>query len=170
MTMTLIQTTTVTTAGVTAIAFTGIPQTFTDLMFLVSTRHTTSAPDATLRINGATTNLTNRRIYGDGTNATSDASTSIRFLTNPSTATANTFANSSIYIPNYSSSIHKSVLADSVNETNATAAFTLMQMGIYANNAAITDVSIEGGTFVVGSSASLYGITKGSDGIVTTTP
>ena len=61
---------------------------------------------------------------------------------------------------------------DAVGENNATQAFQIISAGLWANTAAITSIQLipqsGGGTFVADSTVSLYGITKGSDGIVTT--
>jgi hypothetical protein len=77
--------------------------------------------------------------------------------------TANTFGNTSIYIPNYRSSAAKSFSVDAVTENNATLAYQNIQAGLWNNSAAITSISISflsGGNWAQGSSASLYGIRK----------
>jgi hypothetical protein len=59
---------------------------------------------------------------------------------------------------------------DTVSENNATAAFQRIIAGLNNSTAAITSINFfpSSGNFVAGSTISLYGITKGSDGIVTT--
>ena len=177
MTMTLIETKTLASAAA-SIEFTSIPQTFTDLYVLLSQRSTgdTAYSQIVIRINGDTgANYSRRVLTGDGEIAESfgssgDTSSRIAFTT-PTTATANTFGNASIYIPNYTSAVAKSVSSDSVTENNATRAIQSIHAALYSGTSAITSFSlfdVNGTNFATGTSASLYGITKGSDGIVTT--
>jgi hypothetical protein len=80
-------------------------------------------------------------------------------------ATASTFSNDAIYIPNYSGSTNKSVSIDTVTENNATAAHQTITASVWANTAAITSIKIvTGANFAQYSTASLYKFTKGSGG------
>lgn len=175
MTMTLIETKTLGTAAA-SIEFTSIPQDGTDLVFLISSRSaTTDNFDLALRFNGSTTGYSNRQLQGNGSAVASAAPFSDRIwlgYTNPSFYTSNTFGNSIAYIPNYTAAVNKSVSGDTVMENNATSAFQFITAGLWSNTAAITsvNVSIDFGTgnFAIGTTVSLYKITKGSDGIVTT--
>jgi hypothetical protein len=173
--MQLIETKTLGTATAT-IEFTSIPQTFTDLFVLLSMR-TNNEPDANgyglaqVAFNGLTTNRSNRRLLGTGASAASFSSSDVTVLVSGNTNTANTFGNASIYIPNYTLSVAKSMSIDSVTENNGTTAWSAIIAGLYNSTAALTSISftaLSSGLFVAGSSVSLYGITKGSDGIVTT--
>jgi hypothetical protein len=89
---------------------------------------------------------------------------------NGADSTSNTFASSSLYIPNYAGSNQKSSSLDDVAENNATASIQEIVAQLWADTAAITSITLtaNSGNFVVGSTVSLYGILKGSDGIVTT--
>jgi hypothetical protein len=82
--------------------------------------------------------------------------------------TSNTFSSTQVYIPNYAGSTNKSVSIDHVTENNATNAyFSGIVAGLWSNTAAITSVKIldqDGGSLVAGSTASIYGILKGSGG------
>jgi hypothetical protein len=60
----------------------------------------------------------------------------------------------------------KSFLMDSVTENNATEIRHYIQAGLWNNTAAINRIDIYRAT-IAGSTYSLYGIIKGSDGIVT---
>jgi hypothetical protein len=165
MTMTLIETKTL-GSTTSLVEFVSIPQSFTDLLIFISGR-TTSASiigSVELQFNASTANFTGRRLYGDGTNTVSDAATAI-FVQNGATSTANNFSNTSIYIPNYASATNKSFSADGVMETNATTSYLGLHAGLWSNTAAITSIGI-GTNLVSGSVLSLYGITKGTDGIV----
>jgi hypothetical protein len=81
-------------------------------------------------------------------------------------ATSNTYSNAEIYIPNYSSSsIIKSFSVDFADENNSTDAnkwFLGLTSGLWNNTAAITSIafSIDAGSFVAGSTFSLYGIAQ----------
>ena len=173
--MKLIQTITLTSAQAN-IEFTSIPQTFTDLVLFISGRDSASTGTIYLLLNNTTTGYTMRRLNGQGSAANSDSPATIDFNWNMTgtNETANTFGNSSVYIPNYTGSTNKSVSIDGVPESNQTT-FIGAQMslvaGLWSNTAAITSIKLLANTsYVAGSTASLYGILKGSDGIVTTTP
>jgi len=174
----LIATTTLTTAQ-NQILFTSVPQTFTDLVLLVSNRSAGLATNIqlVLRLNGdaSSSNYSFRRLFGDGVASQSNSGTGLSYLaigeSSAGNSTANTFSNTAIYIPNYTSSANKRLLSDSVNENNATASFQVLNASLWADNSAITQLQLidfGGNNFVSGSTASLYGILKGSDGIVTT--
>ena len=174
--MKLIQTITLTSAA-SSIEFTSIPQTFTDLVVLVSSRVSVIGVSAGIYINfnGDFTagNYARRLLLGDGSSTpTSITGNSVIHIGNTSgnTSTANTFGNSSVYIPNYTASTAKSVSADGVGENNATTANQVIAASSWTGTAAISSIVIysDGGNLTAGSTASLYGITKGTDGIVTT--
>jgi hypothetical protein len=168
--MKLIETKTLGTAAA-SIVFTSIPQTFTDLIVLVSARRSTTGAIAVISFNSGGT-YTKRNLLGNGSSAFSATGSGDEVAATPSGATANTFGNSSIYIPNYSGLTIKSYSVDSVNETSGTSADAIIAAGLWSETSAITSITItpkaSDGNFVAGSIVSLYGITKGSDGIVTT--
>ena len=182
--MKLIQTQTLTsTASSIEFLSSGTWGQYDDLLALVSLRATTDRSgvgyyDCQLRLNDVTSGYTTRVLYGSGTYANSyvPGTGGIRFgAANDSSTTSNTFTNTSVYIPNINSSASKSVNCDGAQESNSgTAEEATIDMAIGLSNvtSAITKVAffIELGTITmaIGSSISLYGITKGSDGIVTT--
>jgi len=158
-----------------SIEFTSIAQNLTDLVFLVSVRTSDGVPAQELRVafNGSTSSFSARQLSGYGSTASS--STPVRQIGGSpgTTATANSFNNSTLYIPNYAGSTNKSYSVDSVSPNNSsTDIFTNIVAGLWSNTAAITSVAISSaaGNLVAGSTISLYGILKGSDGIVTTSP
>jgi hypothetical protein len=172
--MTLIESKTLGTAQA-SIEFTSIPQDGTDLLLLVSARKNQSAGNAYvgINLNGSSTGFSHRALFGDGSTPSYFTNSPATFLgeANFTTATANTFASLAAYFPNYSGSTNKSYSVESVTETNATTSYQNINAGLWSNTAAITTLTLTGlGNFEIGSSASLYKITKGSDGIVTTTP
>jgi len=174
MTMKLIESKTLGTAQA-SIEFTSIPQDGTDLVLLVSAR--TDAADgsdgAAVRVNpnGSTTSKTERLLRGTGSSVVSDTDTFFNLRANPSNFTANTFGNSSVYIPNYTGSSFKTMSVDAVNENNATSAQQEIRAWLWSETSAITSLTISAigaNQMVAGTTISLYKITKGSDGIVTT--
>jgi hypothetical protein len=167
--MKLIETKTLGTAAA-SIEFTSIPQTFTDLVLMTSLRASTATNDAGLIINGSDANQSQTQLQGTGSAVSTSAITFDIFLICSSSDTANTFSNSTHYFFNYTGNTTKTFSVDSVSENNATQAFQRIITGFNNSTAAITSVSMypASGNFVVGSTVSLYGILKGSDGIVTT--
>jgi hypothetical protein len=172
--MKLIETITLGTV-VSSITFTSIPQTFTDLVLKISSRSTGDSSGINLRINSDASTINDiRTLRGSGsvtyTDLYSNQPAIYLFDQTQSTYTANTFSNIEAYIPNYTGATFKSVSNDSVTENNGSTAGLTIAAGIYKNTNAVTSLFLlDGGhSFVVGSTFSLYGITKGSDGIVTT--
>jgi hypothetical protein len=181
MAITKIQTVTVGSGGAASIDFTSIPSTYTDLMVVFSLRGTVAAgvSNAKLTFNGSTSSYSGRTLMGFGSgNGYSETNVDqfsspwpfINFYANVgSTSTASTFSNGSLLVPNYAGSANKSVSIDWVNETNATGAWSGINAGLWSNTSAITSLSIGAysGNWVEYSSATLYGVLKGSSGGVT---
>jgi hypothetical protein len=167
MTMKLIETKTLVSTA-TLIEFTSIPQIYTDLFLLASLRsNANDTPNDTyFTFNGIAPSAA-KLLYGTGSDR--GPSNSFLAISNGGNTTANTFSNISLYIPNYTSSVNKSLSLNSVMETNASFSFQNIAAGLWSNTAAITSVRflVLVGSYVAGSTISLYGITKGSDGIVT---
>jgi hypothetical protein len=156
-----IYTQTVGSGGATSITFNNIPQTFTDLKVLISSRElSTSNFTLEFQFNGSGLNRTLRFIQGNGTTTSSTSISTFSFITNGNTSTANTFGNAEIYIPNYTGSAFKSFIIDSVSENNATLSFQRLTAGLWSNTAAITSITFGSG-IAENSTVTLYGITKG---------
>jgi hypothetical protein len=171
--MKLIETKTLATAQA-AIEFTSIPQDGTDLLILCSLRvDVTGVWNQRITFNGSTLNFSARTLEGQGSSAGSSSYTTglIGNVVSSSVA-ANTFNNISILIPNYTGSSNKSYSAENVTENNGTTAYQHIVSGLWSQTAAITSLGLNSasGNLVAGSTVSLYKITKGSDGIVTTSP
>lgn len=152
------------TQAAATLPFTSIPQTFTDLMLVISPRSaaSSSAQTARIKFNTSDANFTVRRLLGTGSSTQSNAGSygNEIALINSNTSTSNTFSSIAIYIPNYTSGNNKSFSIDTVSEDNATTAYQAIYAGIWAQTAAISGIEIynDGGNFVSGSSATLYGI------------
>ncbi len=176
MTMTLISTITVGAGGTSSIDFTSIPQIYTDLLLKVSGRDGRASNGGFLYLkfnNSSTGYLNSRFLRGLGNSVNSDldyAGTRINlnFVNTGANALASTFGNTEVYIPNYTStSVTKSVSADGVTEDNAVNAFGIITASGWNNTSAITQITLyptDATNFAQYSSASLYGILKGSGG------
>ena len=159
---------TVGVAGAASMDFTSIPQTYTDLVLKVSTRGNGSGGHGestqTVKFNGSTTGYTNTFVYqyGIGTTGSQAVANNTFIAGKPDTTyTANTFSNSEMYVPNYTSANYKSVSVDGTDENNSTSAvISSLTAGLWSNTAAITSIVVTpfAGSFVQYSTATLYGI------------
>jgi hypothetical protein len=170
-TYTLIEKIVVGSGGAATATFTNIPQTYTDLQIFASARseRTTGGTDGlNLKINDSTSSYSWRSIYGDGSAAVSENATSrlVSYLPQDGGSvgwTANTFANISIYIPNYTSSNNKSYSVDAVTENNGTLTYDQLYAALWSNTSAITKLEFSGSNgldLTQYSTFYLYGIAK----------
>jgi hypothetical protein len=159
-----IATVTVGSGGAANIEFTSIPGTYTDLVLKISGRHDASSDQGIfIKFNGSTSNRSHRYVAGNGTTPESSSGTDGYIGSIQGTnATASTFNNTEVYIPNYASSNNKSSSIDNVTENNATTAYANLVAGLWSDSAAITSIAITVGNgtqnFVQYSTATLYGI------------
>ena len=156
-------------SSITFMAVGDIPTDYTDLVMLVSGRATHSDVNAALTIafNSSSSNFTMRSVVGTGSSVASGTGTTSIGSINGATSTSNTFSSTQVYIPNYRSSANKSLSTDAVTENNATAVRTSIHASLWSVTDPITSITLEcEGDFVEYSSASLYGVLAGSDGIV----
>ncbi len=158
---------TILTANQASVSFTGLgaySSDYTDLKLVFTTRSTagTSAESDLIQFNGSTSSFSTIRLYGFGTTVGSDTSNRWIAFSDASGATANTFSNSEVYIPNYSSSNYKSFSSEGAQEDNSSTAFIGLASGLWSNTAAITSITItnSSGDYVSGSSFYLYGISN----------
>jgi len=163
MSQILISTVTVGAGGASSISFSSIPQTYTDLLLVVSSRSTQagqSYSDTLISFNGSASGYANRWIQGSGTAATSGTNTlGANILLNGSTAAANTFGSGQVYIPNYAGTLNKTAIFESTSEDNATLSFQRIGANSWSNTAAITSLTCtDSATYVASSTFSLYGI------------
>jgi hypothetical protein len=181
-----IQTVTVGAGGSSTIAFTSIPQTYTDLKVVLSVRsdrNSGTQSDFQLRFNSASANYSRRTVQGSGSAATSISGSAESFgsigVATQDTDTASVFGSSEVYIPNYTSANFKSYSADTVRENNATSGYQGLVAGLWSDTAAITSITfyVESNTqsFKQYSTATLYGVSnvpaagnaKATGGIIT---
>jgi len=133
-------------ASAASVTFSNIPQSgYTDLKVVASARFTNASTSTGLavRFNGVGTNQSARFIQGNGASASSFTDTTIYGDTDAANATANTFSNFELYVPNYTSSNNKSVSIDNVMENNATTAYAMLEAGLWSSSAAITSITFQ---------------------------
>lgn len=179
MTMQLIESKTLGSAQA-SIEFTNIPQTFTDLLLVMSLRSNRSGSaytNAKIGFNNSTANYSVRSLIGRTSVVSVNGLTDsiLPFGCPGAATTANTFGSVTIYIPNYQASSAKSVSLDGSVENNSSGTDEFenrIDAGLWNDTTAISSIQIgirtlDSANFVQYSSASLYGITKGSDGTTT---
>lgn len=167
-TYTLIASTTVGSGGTSSIDFTSIPQTYTDLIIKMSARtdYSYGPTDLVLiKFNGTSTNLSSTVIYGyppsSQINSFRDTVDIYIGATSSDGATANTFGNVEIYIPNYTSSNKKPISGVGVSENNNINVQEYVSAGLWSSTAAITSIQLvpyDGLVWNEYSTVYLYGI------------
>lgn len=153
----------------TSIDFTAIPQTYTHLYLVISSRHTNTIIDGQLYINGSGGTRTATYAQTNGT-PTSATGALIGVFGNRSSQVANSFANSTVLIMNYTEAREHRISVETVEVGNGSAVFLAFAGNYTTSTAAVTSISISGtsgANIAAGSSATLYGITAGSDGTTT---
>ena len=166
----LIASNTVGSGGAASVTFSSIPSTYTDLVIKASARITSTDPlgSMTLDFNGSGANYTLMMLRGSGSAAASFTratfGTNIVSYVNTTSGTASTWSNIELYFPNYRSSNYKSVSIDGVEEENATAAYSVLEAGLWSQTAAITSLTLNAyatsGVFSQYSTFTLYGISN----------
>lgn len=156
---------TVGAGGAASIDFTSIPSTYTDLVVKLSGRGTRAATFDfyQIKLNTSTASFTGRYLYGAGSGTPASGTETNYAGTIPAAnATASTFGNTEIYIPNYAGSTNKSYSVDSVSENNATAGEAVFYAGLWSNTSAITQITIiaANGNLAQYSTAYLYGVSN----------
>ena len=155
---------TVGSGGVASVAFTSIPQTYTDLVVKASARSTSADNFQVIRFyfNGVESSA--REMYGTNTTVGSASISQNRVgYTSAGNNTANTFGNAEIYIPEYtSSSKHKSGSADAVSENNGAVSVLTLTANVYSSNSPVTSLTFfpDAGNWAQHSTFTLYGVIK----------
>jgi len=156
-------------ASTTSIDFTSIPQTYTHLYLVISSRHTNLVIDGQLYINGTGGTRTSTYAQTNGI-PTSTTGGIIGVFANRSSQVSGSFANSTALIMNYTEAREHRISVETVEVGTGSAVFLLFGGNYTTSTAPVTSISIlgtSGANMDVGSSATLYGITAGSDGITT---
>lgn len=177
MTMTFIQRAKLTSNGPTSIVVNNIPNTFDDLLIRYNIRsyRPSGLDPINLRLNSDSgTNYKYKILYawnnGDVRKDYQGASAQIFLGWLPARyATANTFGQGRVYIPNYAGGEGKTIGAEAFFETAASNEVTTSMISGSWSSTAISTVSFHcGGSEGLGvhSTVDVYGITRGSGGVV----
>ena len=147
-----------------------VPSGYTDLRLVASARSTRSnyGDNFGIRFNSDTgSNYSYRRLYGlgsgtPGSTAQTSVTTIVGGTLTGNSATANTFGNADMYIPDYAGSNYKQITNDGTSENNATDSEIDLIGGSWNSTAAITSITLYAlsGNIMAGSSFTLYGIAK----------
>lgn len=163
---------TVLTGTQASVTLSGIPQTYTDLILLMSAKSDRVSPDTSwvLTFNSAAAGYSYTRMAGiAGATQSARASAASNITPNYSlvgtdATTTNIFTNTEIYISNYATSDYKPLSAKNVLEENSTSVNTRQIVsGQFSDTTAITSITIANVgafNFVSGSSFYLYGISN----------
>ena len=180
-------TVTVGSGGVSNFDFTSIPQTYTDLVLVMSVRSNWSGgnDDWKMFINNVSAGgtYTDKLVIGNGSSTSSSSTTGspsggqIYGGWNNESTNTNAFTSIQIYFPNYANtSYNKTFSLEGVQEYNATTAYTYMGAGIYSSTNAISRITVSSwnSTWAQYSTATLYGVksvatsAKAAGGIIST--
>lgn len=157
---------TVGAGGASSIEFTSIPQNYDDIEVVMSARSDQAGyrDYVNININGATTNISGKRILGyDASSFISTGTTLEIGVLNGGSSTANTFSDFNLYIANYKEAQYKTIHANSICFTNGSSNNGCgLYTSVYSSNTAISSLLLksEANTLQEGSTATLYGISK----------
>jgi hypothetical protein len=149
-----------------SIEFISIDSSYTDIQLVYSARCSDTSNNwnvTYVKFNTDTTssNYPTRWIYAYSTTTGSGTANQWAGYLPNGNKTADTFGNTSIYIPNYAGSNYKSYSVDSVTESNSsTLVPSQLTAGLWQSTAAINKITLttDTGSFVANSSFYLYGI------------
>jgi len=155
-------------ASATSVTFTGIPQTYTDIVAVLNMKATSGSTSGVgMRFNNdSASNYSFTYLNGNGSTAVSarnsnQAGISVGPTNFAITEAANTFSPSVVHIQNYANTTtNKTAISRGNNAANGVAA----TVGLWRNTAAINriDFYMFAGNFDTGSTFTLYGIGAGS--------
>lgn len=157
-------------SNASTLTFSSIPQTFTDLILLISARSNGTGNNADnffFNVNGITSGYANKFFYGSSTTLTSATNSNNITTTTQMGAVplpaSNAWGNTELYIPNYTNSNQKTYIATGVAEINSTTLYENylhLVGGTLPTTSGITSITCKFLTvdIVSGSNFYLYGI------------
>jgi hypothetical protein len=155
---------TITSQTVSSIYFYNIPQGYQDLKVVVSARSTDSniATGCGFNLYNGNTFVASSgtKLEGNGSSAYSQRYGTMNVP--GATATANTFGNVEMIVPNYAGGSYKQAIMDSVTENNSGTAYQDITAMLVPSTAPVTTVgfNIFAGNFAAGSTFTLYGVAE----------
>jgi len=143
-----------------SVTFSSIPSTYTDLVLVIQASNDSGATNLRLQFNGDTaTNYSSTRMYGDGSSAVSDrTTTAVSMPVGIIGASSTDFGVFTLQIQNYANATtYKTVLARAGYSTSG---YVTATVGLWQSTSAVTSVLVNtsGANFRVGNTFSLYGI------------
>lgn len=143
-----------------SITFSSIPQTYTDLLLKMSLSYDGGTQaDSNLWFNGNNSSTINSMTsFRASTNLTYTNRVSTNGNTPLYVSTSPLFANSELYIPNYTTTSNKPYFYMVANQATATDPFLNTQACLWRGSAAITSITLSIGNYAPNSSFYLYGI------------
>ena len=160
---------TVLSTSQSTVTFSGIVNSYTDLILLISCRSNLAsiADNLSIRLNGSTSTVnswTNIQVQASTVYSNRNQNFNRNYLTeafSAANATANTFGSIEIYLPNYAGSNNKVFSTTGVVEDNATGTYMGLTASLWRDNTAVSSITLfpeSGPNFVSGSRFDLYGI------------
>ena len=146
------------------VTFSDIPQTYTDLRFIISTKETATgtgtAENLLVRVNTTLPTQSQTKLKGDGSSATSSRLTSQSYGKIEIPFTGGQFNLVTIDFFNYTGSTNKTYLSTASNDLNGSGSVTRVVHLIQTTAAISNRVQFEAGntSFASGSTFTLYGI------------
>jgi GTP cyclohydrolase III len=137
-----------TTSVTSSINFFNIPQNYTDLKLVISSRANTTGVDAVMRFNIQGYTYTGRFLWCNAATAYSatysESQAARTGYFNPASSSSNTFGVTTIYIPNYANANYfKSFEVNASAQDNSTTAYYLQRTsGVSQNTNAIRHITI----------------------------
>ena len=137
----------------TSVSLTSISGSYTDLIIIINGSFSSGSGVDTQFNSDTGTNYSRTRVYGDGTSALSARSTNATAISSGYLGTTQSVT--IIQIMNYANTTtYKTLLA----RGSASGSQVVATAGLWRSTAAITSVTLSGGTFASGSTFTLYGI------------
>lgn len=150
---------------VSSITFSNIPQGYTDLKLVLSSRSTYAANfgNPRITINGSTSTFSRKSIYAENGSSGSEVGSDTRIIgaIPAANATSNAFGHLEFYMPNYTGSAYKSYSVDSATENNSSSVYGLWILaGLWSTTSAVTSMTVGpiDGNFATNTTATLYGV------------
>lgn len=141
------------------ITFSSIPSTYTDLV-LISNLTSSAQVGCQLTINSTTSGYSTTQVYGSGSAASSNRSSSMSYI-NYAIGYIDTLTTIICNFMNYSNTTtYKTMLLRKSNGSTAASTYVSAETALWSNTSAINriDITLASGYFVAGSTFSLYGI------------
>ena len=153
---------TITTAQ-TQVTFSNIPQTYTDLVLVISGGGSSSGDSTVFRVNGDSgTNYSSTELYGTGSAAGSQRSTSATFgrITFSSDFGTTLTSNSIMNFMNYSNNVTNKTVISRSNVPSSTYPSTDAIVSLWRNTASINSILVypTSGNWLVDTTFNLYGV------------